>query len=59
MVPNEKSNIVKSAVEAYEIAKSPVDDPPAKVARLDEEAESEEEIESYSDFGTSETDELV
>ncbi len=31
----------------------------AKVPRLDEEAESEDEIESDIDFGTSDTDELV
>ena len=53
---------MKYAAEAYENAKRRVrvfDDPPAKVPRLDEEAESEDEIESDIDFGTSDTDELV
>ena len=60
--PNKKSSIIKSATEAYEKAKRCVrvfDDPPAKVPRLDEEAESENEIESHSDFETSDTDKLV
>ncbi len=60
--PNENSSIIKSAAEAYENAKRRVhvfDDPPTKVPRLDEEAESEDEIESDSDFETSDIDELV
>ncbi len=57
--PNEKRSIIRSPAEAFEILKRHVDDPPAKVPRLDEEAESEDEVKSYSGFETSDIDELV
>ena len=53
--------IIKCAAEAYENAKRRVhvfDDLPAKVPRLDEGAESEDEIEYDSDFEKNDTDEL-
>ncbi len=57
--PNEKTSIIKSAYENSKRRVHVFDDPPAKVPRLDEEAESEDEIESDSYFETCNTDELV
>ncbi len=54
-----ETTVSSMAAEAIEIAKRCVDDPPAKVPRLDEEGKAEDEIESDSDFGTSDIDELV
>ena len=51
--PSEKNCIIRPVTEAYENAKHCVrvfNDPSANVPRLDEEAESVDEIESDSDF---------
>ncbi len=58
MDPQRKEQYNKAAAEA-KCRVRVFDDQPSKVPRLDEEAESEDEIESDSDFETSDTDKLV